>query len=259
MKKLIVLLLLITFIRLSYSFQFTRLIDAPMSGMLNRAQFDTPIYIEANGGIIGGVNIQLANSFSLGISYGGQKILGKGRPDWYRIPGIQLKYRIFEEDHSKPAIAIGFDSQGFGEIGFDLVKQNETISSVDSYEFKSKGFYAVTSKNWELMGDFSFHLGINYSLEDDDDPKTHISGWLGFIKQINDVIYISGEYDLATNDKRKKDTNTGILNCGVKIRMVDSFIIQANFKDLLESKGDFQRSIFFTYIFTLTPEDFSIQ
>jgi len=93
-------------------------------------------------------------------------------------------------DVAMPAIAVGFDSQGYGRF----------FHKEERYLVKSRGFYAVASKNWELLGPLSLHGGVSYSLENKTDHNP--TAFVGFIKSLANVIQVAAEFDLASNDNQ---------------------------------------------------------
>ncbi|RKY71198.1 MAG: hypothetical protein DRP97_02450 [Candidatus Latescibacterota bacterium] len=235
MRKTMLLLLLLTLLTssslLSAQELDTReprtLIECPTAGLLPRGSFDFDLRIFPNGGMLSGVNIGLMNRLLIGFSFGGEGIIGNGSVDWY--PGIEFgaKYRLFEEGQRWPAIAIGFDSQGFGHYDEDL----------ERYARKSKGFYAAMSKNYNMLGTFALHAGVNYSLEREDGDDD-VSGFIGLNKALNDELSIMAEYDLALNDNDDKSlvSGEGYLNTGVRWTFADRLNLEFDLKDLTEKR-----------------------
>lgn len=207
------------------------LIDCPTAGLLPRASFDFDIVIYPKGGVIFGLDIGLMRRFQVGMSFGGENVIGDGDPDWNPRIEFAAKYRLINESWSFPAVVIGFDSQGSGTFN----------DSLDRYVYKSKGFYAVMSKGY-AAGDipFGLHAGANYSLENDDDDKD-IALFFGTDLRFGDNLGIIAEYDLGTNDDKAKELfgqGYGYLNVGVQWIFSETLFLQFNLKNLLLNRED---------------------
>ena len=210
------------------------LIECPTAGLLPRGSFDLDIRIFPNGGMLSGVSIGLMNRLLIGFSFGGEGIIGDGSVEWY--PGIEFvaKYRLFEENERWPALAVGFTSQGFGPYD----------ENSERYARKSKGFYVVLGKNYDLLRTLGIHLGVNYSLEHEDGDDDG-SGYVGLNKAINDELSILAEYDLALNDNEEESlvSGEGYLNAAVRWTFADRLNLEFDLKDLTSNRGTNKRPI----------------
>jgi len=208
-----------------------RLVDCPTAGLLPRASFDFDIRVYPEGGVIFGLDIGLMKSFMVGMSFGGENVIGEGEPDWNPRIEFAAKYRLINESWALPAFVIGYDSQGDG--AYD--------DSLDRYVYKSKGFYVVMSKGY-VMGEvpIAFHGGANYSLENDDKDKD-ISIFLGADLRFGDNLGVVAEYDLGTNDDKAEELfgqGYGYLNVGVQWIFSERLFLQFNLKNLLLNRKD---------------------
>ena len=207
------------------------LVDCPTAGLLPRGSFDFNLRIYGNGVVLTTIDIGLMRRFMIGMSFGGENIIGDGDADWNPRIEFLAKYRLINESYALPALVIGFDSQGTGS--FD--------DSLDRYVYKSKGFYAVMSKNY-LMAEVpvGFHFGANYSLENDDDDKD-ISLFFGADIQATENLGVVAEYDLATNDdefKERYGQGYGYLNAGVQWFFSNKLQLTFHFKNILLNRED---------------------
>ena len=208
-----------------------KLVDCPTAGLLPRGSFDFDIRIYGNGGLVTAIDVGLMRRFMIGFSFGGENIIGDGDADWNPRIEFLAKYRLINESYMLPAFVIGFDSQGGG--AFD--------DSLDRYMYKSKGFYAVTSKNY-LVAEVpvGFHFGANYSLENDDDDKD-IPIFFGADVLATENLGFVAEYDLATNDDERKDRygqGYGYLNAGVQWIFSGKLQLEFQFKNILLNRED---------------------
>ena len=207
------------------------LVDCPTAGLLPRASFDFDIRIYPQGGVIFGLDIGLMKRFMVGMSFGGENVIGEGEPDWNPRIEFAAKYRLINESWALPAFAIGYDSQGEG--AYD--------DSLDRYTYKSKGFYAVMSKGY-AAGEipFGLHGGVNYSLENDDEDKD-ISLFFGADLGFGDNLGVVAEYDLGTNDDKAEKLfgqGYGYLNVGFQWIFSERLLLQFNLKNLLLNRKD---------------------
>ncbi len=205
----------------------TSVIDKPTAGMLKRADY----YIASNffqrGGVLASVAVGLFDRFSFGISYGGTGIIGPDKIEMNPLPGVKAKLRIVNESAMMPAIAVGFDSQG----------KEPYVDSLKRYTIKSPGFYAVASKNYELLGNLSLHGGINYSLENEDGDRD-VNMFVGAEKSIGDILSILGEYDFALNDNNTRaiGQGRGYFNLGIRLSGGEGIIIGFDLKNVTKNQ-----------------------
>jgi len=229
-----------------YSFAPRELVDAPTAGTLPRGCFDIVMRVYNNGGILAGATIGLSNSLMIGMSYGAEGIISDRSTN--RNPQIEfnVKLKLISEEYLLPAVAVGFNSQGYGSYIYDR----------DRYTFKSKGFYAVVSRSfylrtWTVGG----HAGINYSLENNVDKDKEPSIFLGLDAGFANNVGFIAEYDMALNDDRSDPhyaKGRGYLSIGIKWLYNDNLELEVILRDLLVNRIDnattFGRELRFTYI-----------
>jgi hypothetical protein len=225
-------------------YEYRSIIDMPTAGVLEKGFVGITNDVLPAGVLILKLEVGVFDNVSFGISYGGANIIGAGDPRWYKLPGVNIRFRLFNESTLLPAIAMGFDSQGKGEY-FD---------STSRYELKSPGFYGAVSKNFELLGYLSLHGTVNYSLETKDGDN-FLNVYAGFEKTIGPDFSIVGEYDFAFNDNNSYKTygsGNGYLNMGVRWALGDGFTFGFDLRDLLDNKkwspGAADRAIKIEYI-----------
>ncbi|MBL7032568.1 MAG: hypothetical protein ISR91_00325 [Candidatus Delongbacteria bacterium] len=231
------------------------LIDTPTAGLLERGEmgFDSRIY--GDGGVLFTFQVGVFQAFNMGVSYGGTGIVGQGEVNWNRQPEVHLRYRLLNESFIWPAVNIGYSSQGYGR------------HYEDRYQFKARGFYGVTSKNFLLAGRsiIGFHAGINYNnneVDDDSGPNY----WFGYHHALNQDLMLVLEYDCALRDKyvlqqladepvmelHRRDR--GYLNGALRWTFAKKLSLIFHFKDLLgnqENLENFEREIRIQYVETL--------
>ena len=206
---------------------FLQIIDVPIAGTLEKGSYVSSIRLYPNGGVLGALSIGLSDRFYFGVSFGGENIIGEGQVNWNPEPGLHLAYRILDENILLPAVAVGYNSQGYGPY------QKET----KRYTIKSRGFYAVASKNYAFLGDLSFHGGVNFSLEKGDgDSDANL--FVGMLKSLNPDVTLLAEYDFALNDNdiHSLGSGKGYLNLGVRWLFARRLAIQFHVKNILQNK-----------------------
>lgn len=227
----------------SAKYEYCYLIDLPTAGVINRGFSSLSFELMPYGVLISKIDIGVFERFSLGISYGGANIIGSGKIEFYKLPGINLKLRFLDESILLPAFALGIDTQGKGFYN----------KSLNRYEIKSPGIYIAASKNFELIGYLSLHSVVNYSLERDDNDKDLNLGF-GFEKTIGQFISFIGEYNIAFNDNTGLSfgKGNGYLNFGFRIDIADGLTFGLDIRDVLENKkinsNSADRGIFIQYI-----------
>ena len=205
------------------------LVNIPTAGTLYKGTFRVPIHAYDDGGLLFGLEAGVTDRLMFGISYGGTNIIGIGDPDWNPQVGVDVRYRFYEESLTMPAILIGYTSQGYGAY----------IDSTSRYLEKSLGAFAVASKNFNVLGNLGIHVGVNYSLENDDgDSNPNL--FIGFDKSINPELLLTAEYDFAINDNedRSLGSGKGYLNTGIKWIFESRLEIELLLKNLLDNRED---------------------
>jgi len=234
MKKWLMLLLVSITVNLLSGYEMLRLGDIPTAGILQQGevQIDTKIYHQ--NGIMVGSSVGIFRKFMFGISYGGENIVGNQKPSFNEKIEVNAKYRLFDEGPSMPAIVLGFDTQGHGRY----------YPSVKRYDIKSKGFYAVASRNYLMMGNLGIHVGTNYSLENKDKQK-HLNLFFGIDKSFGEDVVFMLDYDAALNDIKPEideqlvgldnRKGNGFLNLSLLLRFSESLAIRLIAYDVLEN------------------------
>jgi len=208
-------------------YQHRFLIDMPTAGVLDKGFVSVGTEYLPLGVVIARLEVGVFDDISFGISYGGVNIIGAGKPDWYKLPAVDIRFRLFQETLLTPTITLGFDSQGKGVFS----------ESSGRYGIKSPGFFGAVSKNFALLGYLSLHGSAGYSLETrDGDNFINITG--GFEKTLGQNVSLVGEYDFAFNDNQSEifGNGNGYLNLGVRWTLGEGFTFGFDLRDLLNNK-----------------------
>ncbi len=239
-KSLILILVSLFFAQDAHPYPPLYLVTVPTSGTLPRGTYSMEGLLIDDGGIVSRLSIGISNNLTLGFSWGIQNLIGDTKPSMTKTyPDYHFKYRIWNEDFAKPAIVVGFDSQGRGQFRkIDILSINE--SPFYRYDQKSLGYYVSISKNYQIVGgNFGLHLGINKTLEvDDGDDDFNI--FLGLDKEINRSISFMIEYDAMLNDNNNEydyedlsiGKGIGYLNAGFRWSVSENLLLELNFNDI---------------------------
>lgn len=207
--------------------QPVNLVTIPTAGVLARGAYSFDFRLFPNGGVWGAITVGVSDRFMFGVAYGGGNIIGDQKVTWYKQPGVEVKYRLIEETTKAPALVLGFNSQGYGNY----------LDSLQRFETKAYGFYAVCSKNYDLLGNLGLHAGINYNPLEKADRDREPNFFLGLDKAINSEISLLCEYNAALNDNRDNFTfggkGKGYLNAGIRWQAVEKITVELDFNNLL--------------------------
>jgi len=211
-----------------------QLVDSPTLWVLPRGSFIVDLRIQPAGSMLLGLDVELFDELFIGVSYGGDQIIGYGRPYFNPRVEFHLRYRALEEYGTNPSVCLGFNSQGYAGYYKDASR----------YRIKSKGFYAVVGKSFPFQGTFSVQGGVNYSLETDDDDREP-SLFLGVSQTLGQQLMVLGEYDFALNDNRKDGRfgeGRGYLNFGVRWTYQERMFFELDFCNLAgNGEGEFAK------------------
>ncbi len=203
------------------------LMDTPVAMSYEAGTLESRLRMYANGGLLATISVGITDRFGIGVSYGGENIIGTGNANLNPQPCVQLRYMFYPEQYLIPAFMIGFNSQGYGKFDEDL----------NRYYLKSRGLYLVASKNTSFLGGLGLHGGINYSLENDDGDKD-MNLFIGAHKHLNQELVVLGEYDTAINDNSDNaiGSGKGYLNLGIRWAFQEQFFVEFLWKDIFENR-----------------------
>jgi len=221
-----------------------RLVDSPTAGVLPHGGYLIYGSIGPESSILAGMGVGFFDRVMLGASFGIQNFIGDGDVVVNDRPGFELRIRLIEESEARPAFALGIDTQG----------EDAYLEDEERYERKSKGFYAVVSRNYRLIEDFSIHGGVNYSLESRDEEGVNVFG--GFALEIFKGFSILLDYNAALDDNdadvaTHRTRGRGYLDSGLRFDYRDSLRFKVFFKDLLDNyipESGVERSIEVFYV-----------
>jgi hypothetical protein len=224
----------------AYETQF--IVDMPTAGIIPKSTFRATTIMASPGNMNIFFEASPFENFALGLSFGGNNIIGSGDVDWQKLPGIFIKYRIVDETLSVPAVALGVITQGRGRY----------YSEFDRSHVYSPGIFAVASKSFTWwLGNVALHGGLCYSFEPKPELR-NINFYLGFEQTLGKSVSINLELNPTMEDGAEQVLDKkGMLNMGLKLSLVEGLTLELQGRDLFshtkESNG-FSRAICIEFI-----------
>jgi len=105
------------------------LIDIPTPGTINRYSMEFNFRLYYNGGVVSRLSFGVSNRLNIGCSLDIDSLIGITSPA-IRQPALNLKFRLFDGAGNLPALAFGYDGQGYR---YD--------AAAGAYLHKEKGIY----------------------------------------------------------------------------------------------------------------------
>ncbi|MBC8213573.1 MAG: hypothetical protein ISR90_05025 [Candidatus Marinimicrobia bacterium] len=239
MKKIIIFsLLTMLFAQSEQPYPPLDLISIPTAGTIPKGAFTLEMLLQKEGGLLPKLAIGLTDHFTLGMSFGVQNFIGDQKPIVNRpTPEVQLKYRMYEETTSRPAIVIGLNTQGRGAFKQWSVADEDSVE-VNRYEQKALGIYLVASKNWNIFGNLGVHIGVSKNTWENSDDDDDYDFFFGIDKELNRSFSMLLEYDAAfnSNDNTIDDITLGrgygYLNVGMRWTIAQNLMIELNLNNI---------------------------
>ena len=178
-------------------------IDIPTASTLEKYGFMFNSRLYSEGGTQMSIGFGLHDRLMLGASFLFDGFIGNGSRVSMRDPEIQVKFRFFDgADKKMPALALGYDGQGF--FYDDNVKE---------YQEERRGLYLVGT--YELLKAFFVNAGVNIS----DFDNNHLFGFAGANYTLDKAITLMAEYDNLFHHSSSYER----LNAGVRLHITTSF------------------------------------
>jgi len=230
-----ILLLYICSAQIEQAYPPLNLVSVPTAGTLPRGTYTIEALLSKNGSFTPKLSVGFTDNFSFGVSFGVQELIGNDSMFYNKTtPEVQIKYRVYEESQSMPALVYGLDTQGRG--AFLGTSDNGKI--FNRYEQKAWGMYVVLSKNWSLLGNLGLHLGLCKSISENDDGDKDFNIFFGIDKELNRSFSFLIEYDAALNDNDYQlhdisfGQGKGYLNSGIRWAVSSNLMMEINFNDI---------------------------
>jgi len=208
-RPTLLLLALLATARLHAQGLMTELIDIPTADAVDKYGFHTSFRFYNGGGVLSKANFGVFPRLNIGFGIDTEQLVGSNTVDVNR-PTLNAKLRFFDGKRQLPALALGYDGQGYFF--------NE---DTDKYNQRERGLYLVGGGEILTPG-LSLHGGANiYDFDDD-----RVFCFAGISYMIQEVVALSFEAD---NMRKGRDNR---LNTGVRYYVTPSFAIDLAGRDL---------------------------
>ncbi len=157
----------------------TELIDTPTAAVLDYGGYSSRTRFFSQGGLLEWLSFGVFQRLNIGASLNVDRLIGTGSPTQLTRPDLQIKYRFFDGDPIIPALAVGFDGQGYL---YNRVEQR--------WNHRQRGFYLVGSQEIGLPG-LQLHGGANIS----DFNSNAIFGTVSASYGVSDKALLMAEWD----------------------------------------------------------------
>jgi hypothetical protein len=182
------------------------LIDAPTAEVLPARTLGINTRVFSQGGMLAYFDFAVSNRFTIGASETLEHLIGSNDDEIKPlVPALQLKFRFYDGSDDWPALAAGFDNQGFAY-------NHDT----DEYLQKARGVYLAASKEIFTPG-LVFTPGVNVTMEGFHFDKLAVFGGAGY--NIKDIVSLMLEWDNIRTLRQSR------ANCGLRVYIYDSFSI----------------------------------
>lgn len=176
-------------------------IDAPTASVLDYGGYSSRSRFYSNGGFLEYASFGVYPGLNLGASAAVDGLIGNTKDVRVRAPAAQVRYRFYDGDASLPALAMGYDGQGY------LYN-----SQTQRYDERQRGFYVVATREIGVP-QLQIHPSINVS----DFNSNSIYGSLPLTLNIRDKASLLAEWDNIANFSNSR------VNLGVRAYLTPNF------------------------------------
>ena len=196
-------------------------IDQPYLGTPYHGEFGIELRFGPGGEILGYFDVGVWDRVQFGVSYGASNLIGAGDPQFYDIPGVQLRVVAIEQGYVMPHVILGFDNQGYGS--YDDVR----------YDIMSKGLYCQIGRIFSAPGfECVPSMGFNYCLE----AEGRFDMFFGVKAFFGTNAAFAVDYSPNLDDDR--DQNKGYLNTSLQFIFYEELFFEFAVRDLLDNSLD---------------------
>jgi len=150
-------------------FSDVEIINCPTAEVVDYGLGEVSVRIYTNGGIITRFIFAPFNRINFGGSLDVAKLVGEDEPV-IRDPAFYIKWRMFDGTKFFPAVAVGYDGQGYKFVS-------------NKYSLPAKGLYLVFSQNI-LVKKMFLDFGVNLTKYDDGSKLLCFTSLRGTIEEV---------------------------------------------------------------------------
>jgi len=189
----------------------TSLIDVPTASVLDRDNFSIKTRFYNSGGVLTYLGVGILDQLTLSSSFMVDNLIGSQDNVKMVKPELQIKFRFYDGGYYIPALAIGYDGQGYY---YDR--------NMEEYMQKGKGLYIVGTKE-VFLPNFLMHAGFN--IPDYDDG--YLYSFVGFNYNLEDKLNLMLEFDNMFHSDYKSR-----LNFGIRFNITPNFNFDLAFRNI---------------------------
>ena len=173
------------------------LIDVPTAAVIDYGGFSTRSRFYSGGGVLQYLNFGVFHGLNLGASLSIDALVGSEKTVRVRAPNLQVKYRFYDGTRVLPALALGFDGQGYNYNQRDK-----------RYNHRQRGFFVAATQELGLPG-LQAHPSFNIS----DFDSNSLFGAIPLSYTIEDKVTLMTEWDNINNFSDSR------FNAGLRVYM----------------------------------------
>ena len=161
----------------------TMVIDAPTAATLDPGTFAVQSRFYSGGGLLQYISLGVFRGLNIGASMSADGLVGSHSSVGIRTPQAQIKYRFFDGNRYLPALAVGYDGQGY-----------DYNPLIHDYSQQGRGFYLVGSQELLIPG-LQIHPSVNVSGTN----SNSVFGAIPITYTIKNKIELLAEWDNINN------------------------------------------------------------
>ena len=202
----------------------TSLIDTPTVGMLDYGSYDLGFRLFSDGGVLTRLDFGVFRIVNLGVGWEISDVVGN-RTMVVGQPALYLKIKPFAGSMVLPAIAFGYDGQGY-------------FYNTDKKEFeqKEKGVFVVLGREAFVPG-----LELNAGVNMNDFGTNSVHGFVNAGFSMEDTFSVIGEFDNIG------DLPDARLNLGVRFSVTGNVSVDLAGRDICAADRSAERIIRVNY------------
>lgn len=202
----------------------TELIDVPTAETLDRYGYNAGFRFYTDGGLLTKATFGVFPRLNVGFGLDAEGFIGNRTVDLNQ-PTLNARFRFFDGKRNLPALALGYDGQGFF---YD--------NTVDKYRQREKGLFLAGSGEI-FVPDLSLHAGVNiYDFKND-----HLYSFVGLNYLYADQFGATIEWDNVRVWRESR------LNIGGRVHVTPSFAVELAGRDLAGPGRRAERIVRLTY------------
>ncbi|MDD5687160.1 MAG: hypothetical protein PHE88_04925 [Elusimicrobia bacterium] len=195
----------------------SEIIDIQTAEVVEYSNYELSFRMYGSGGVLSRMVFGVFKPINIGMSWDINHLIGAGSTKVDTMPpAIFFKARVYSGGLMIPAIAIGYDGQGYGNFNKDI----------DKYQYREKGVYLALTREFLVPG-FETTFGCNIY----DFDKEGVFGFVGVNYGVENKLLLLGEYDNI------RSTPGNRANLGIKLLITNNVDVELAGRNLFKGPG----------------------